>query len=180
MPSEGCTCWACQQETLWILDKVEMEEERKRLEEEEIRMLPHSQDPDEVIRCVECLLEDCECDKPEEDDEPTFVGMGLKAQPRFTPQDYDEPKDYMLGCHEQWAEVESEEPDLWRYLSYFGLTELEMVGVCRTFANYVAKRIALKNRTKKTKAQTTTRTAARKLFGTSKRARVDIDLCDDE
>lgn len=150
-------------------------------EEEVHEILPCSQDPDEVIRCVECLLEDCECDKPQQDDEPTFIGVRLKAQPRFSPQDYDNPKDCMLGCHEQWAEVESDEPDLWRYLSYFGLTELEMVGVCRTFANYVAKKIALKKRSEEAKrARTTTRTAARKLFGNSKKTRVDIDLCDDE
>lgn len=132
-----------------------------------------------------------------------YVGTRLPPQRRLTAQDYldDEERSSpkhrgqermqkqrglqrtTMLCEEDFEEVEK--PDMWLYLSSFGLSEQQMIGVCRTFANYLAQRVRIGEQSKtqsngrSRKSNGTTKTAAARGAG-SKRSRVEIDLIDDE
>jgi len=90
-----------------------------------------------------------------------------------------------MACSEAWEEMEDTKPDLWKYLKQFDLSEQQMIGVCRTFANYLAQRVRIGNASVRSlpdrsrKSSGTRRTADANGRG-SKQRKVDIDLVSDE
>lgn len=164
------------------------------------KYLPAGQDPDEVEdMCPDCLhvSRQCVCDDEEfHQDNGDVVCEGSNARKRpmgFVYEDEDDAAQEMvaMGCGEAWDDVISDEPDLYKYFAYFGLTDEEMVRSARTFASFVDRKVQYRKKKAKeaiaTVASTSKGTFAKPVTtgrtgkstaspATSKSRRVDIDL----
>jgi len=133
----------------------------------------------ELLVCSSCGQEKCDglCqEQPEQDsDSPVFVKARTRMpwQQRPDKTILQHAKRRHLFCEEDAADaidsLEKAEPDLYGYLSQFEMSEPQMVGLCRTFANYLAS----KQRAIKPPKQ------VRQANNFQKHRKVDIDLCDE-
>jgi len=166
------------------------------------KFLPASQDADEVEAvCPMCLLRECLCDEPEQDQEEfsDIICEGSNARKRpMSYVDEDDAAQEMIAmhCSEAWTDVLSDEPDLYKYFNYFGLTEQDMVRTARAFATFVDKRVQYRKKKEKESATAATKAGETHRFarpaatgstkaGTATRAiskhrRIDIDLVNDD
>jgi len=144
---------------------------------------------DELVReaseergCPRCGFDICACNQnaQEDSDEPVFVKTKKTVpwQRRADKTILTHAKRAHLYCEEEPAEAiasssseepEHGEPDLYKYLSLWELSEPQMIGLCRTFANYLAsKQRAVKPPTARALQQQRW-----------KNRKVDIDLVDE-